>query len=438
MKPFILFKKLQEFIKIAAINLIVLFLCLEGGFLLLYYLKNKQLFYTRKSSENYQELGLNLEGVRLGESIVERLHPFFGYVQRPGPDFRPNFKTNNYGFISPYDYPFIKTNENQYIIGVFGGSVASNYSIYEIQNKILETQLKQIPALKNKEIIILSLATGGYKQPQQLLVLNYMLSIDQKFDLVINIDGFNEVALSNFNNKYQLDFAMPSANHILALTQLADSSLSDKALQALLKIKQTKPKLEPAIQQLQNCQLASCYGFRSLQLQLLLQDYRQQIERFERYRTKSDGKGIEDSILYFYVQPKPLATKELFEQITNHWVETSKLMRDTLAAENIPYFHILQPNQYYQTQRVFSAAEQQIAWSEDSPYDKAVRQGYPLLIEQINQLKAENINILNAVTVFDQTSEIVYIDDCCHYNPVGEKIFSDGVADFIVNTLKNN
>ncbi len=437
MKPFISFKTIQELIKIAAINLIILFFCLEGGSVLLYYLKNQQLFYTQKYSENYQDLGLNLEGVRLGESIVERLHPFFGYVQRPGPDFRPNFKTNNYGFISPYDYPLNKNNENQYIVGVFGGSVASNYSIYEIQNKVLETQLKQVPALKDKQVIILSFATGGYKQPQQLLVLNYMLSMGQKFDLVINIDGFNEVALSTVNNKYQLDFTMPSANHILALTQLADSSLSDKALQALLKIKQTKPKLEPAIEQLQNCSLASCYAYRSLQLQLLLKDYRKQIERFERYRTKSDGKGIEDSILYFYVQPQPLENEELLEKITNHWVETSKLMRDTLAAENIPYFHILQPNQYYQTQRVFSEAEQQIAWSEDSPYDKAVRKGYPLLVQQINQLKQENINILNAVNVFDKTSEVVYIDDCCHYNPVGEKIFSDTIADFIIQTLGN-
>ncbi|MGB3535111.1 MAG: hypothetical protein WBA13_16560 [Microcoleaceae cyanobacterium] len=437
MKPFISFKTIQSLIKIAAINLIILFLCLEGGSLLLYYLKNQQLFYTQKTSENYQDLGLNLEGVRLGESIVERLHPFFGYVQRPGPDFRPNFKTNNYGFISPYDYPVNKQNENQYIVGVFGGSVASNYSIYEIQNKVLEAKLKQVPALKDKEVIILSFATGGYKQPQQLLVLNYMLSMGQKFDLVINIDGFNEVALSTVNNKYQLDFTMPSANHILALTQLADSSLSDKALEALLKIKQTKPKLEPAIEQLQNCALASCYAYRSLQLQLLLKDYRKQIQRFERYRTKSDGKGIEDSILYFYVQPEPLENQELLEKITNHWVETSKLMRDTLAAENIPYFHILQPNQYYQTQRVFSEAEQQIAWSEDSPYDKAVRKGYPVLTDKINQLKADNINILNAVNVFDNTSEIVYIDDCCHYNPVGEQIFSDTIADFIIQTLEN-
>ncbi len=438
MKPLIVFKKVKELIQIVGINLILLFLCLEGGSLLLFYFKNNQLFYTRKAAENYQDLGLNLEGVRLGESIVERLHPFFGYIQRPGPDFRPNFKTNNYGFISPYDYPVSKTHENQYIIGVFGGSVASNYSVYEIQNKVLETQLKQIPALKNKEFIILSFATGGYKQPQQLLILNYMLSLGQTFDLVINIDGFNEVALSTVNNKYQLDFAMPSANHILALTQLADSSLSDKALQALLKIKQTKPKLEPAIEQLQNCSLASCYGVRSLQLQLLIQDYRKQIQRFERYRTKSDGKGIEDSILYFYVQPQPLEKEELLEQITNHWVETSKLMGDTLAAENIPYFHILQPNQYYQTQRQFSDAEQQIAWSDDSPYDKAVRKGYPLLIEGIQQLEAEKINIFNGVTVFDTTSEIVYIDDCCHYNPVGEEVLSTAISNFIVQSFTNN
>ena len=436
MKQFNPFKNITELIKIAAINLVVLFLCLEGGSLLLYYLKNKQLFYTQKPSGNYQELGINLEGVRLGESIVERLHPFFGYVQRPGPDFRPNFKTNNYGFISPYDYPFNKSSENQYIVGVFGGSVASNYSVYEIQNKILETKLKQLPELKDKEIIILSLATGGYKQPQQLLILNYMLSLGQKFDLVINIDGFNEVALSKVNDKYQLDFTMPSANHILALTQLADSSLSDKALQALLKIKQTKPKIEPAIEQIKKCKLASCYAFQSLQLQLLLKDYRTQIQRFERYRTKADGKGVEDSILYFYVQRQPLEVEELFGKITRNWVETSKLMRDTLAAENIPYFHILQPNQYYQTERVFSEAEQQIAWSDDSPYDKAVRQAYPMLIENINLLKLDNINIMNAVNVFDQTLDTVYIDDCCHYNPLGEKILSEAIAEFIIQNFK--
>ena len=78
----------------------------------------------------------------------------------------------------------------------------------------------------------------------------------------------------------------------------------------------------------------------------------------------------------------------------------------------------------------------QIAWSDDSPYDKAVRQAYPMLIENINLLKLDNINIMNAVNVFDQTLDTVYIDDCCHYNPLGEKILSEAIAEFIIQNFK--
>ncbi|NES06707.1 MAG: hypothetical protein F6K22_30145, partial [Okeania sp. SIO2F4] len=219
MKNLSILKKPSELWKIVLMNIIFLFVFLELGSLGWYFVRYKQFFYTReKVAENNQgeelenqeenenengntntntnPMGINLAGIRLENSVIERIHPYFGYVQKPGPDFREGFKYNAAGFISPYDYPYHKKNDNQYIIGVFGGSVASNYSIYEIQNQILEKTLKQIPEFKDKEFIILSFATGGYKQPQQLILLNYFLSIGQEFDMLINIDGFNEVILA--------------------------------------------------------------------------------------------------------------------------------------------------------------------------------------------------------------------------------------------------
>ena len=157
MKNFKFLPQAKEGLKIGLINLVVLFVLLEIGSLSFYYSKHKQFYYTREHSEDLQNLGINLEGVRVGESVIERLHPYFGYIQKPSPDFRPGFKYNNYGFISPYDYPYTKTNNNQVIIGVLGGSVASNYSIYEVQNKILEKKLQQLPQFKGKELIIIYL-----------------------------------------------------------------------------------------------------------------------------------------------------------------------------------------------------------------------------------------------------------------------------------------
>ena len=131
-------KNPKEIGKTIFINIVIFFVFLEIASLSWYYLKHKQLFYLRESTTNSNDIEVNLAGIRLTESIIERIHPYFGYVQKPGPDFRPGFKYNSAGFISPYDYPFQKQHKNQYIIGVFGGSVASNYSIFEIQNQMFE------------------------------------------------------------------------------------------------------------------------------------------------------------------------------------------------------------------------------------------------------------------------------------------------------------
>ena len=96
-----------------------------------------------------------------------------------------------------------------------------------------------------------------------------------------------------------------------------------------------------------------------------------------------------------------------------------------LLRKAIPYFHVLQPNQYYQTKRVFGEAEKQIAFNQETPYAKSVQIGYPALFKKFPNLEKDNINILNAVNVFDKTKEAVYVDSCCHYNQAGEVIFSD-------------
>ena len=53
---------------------------------------------------------------------------------------------------------------------------------------------------RSKEIIIVNAAIKGSKQPQQLMALNYLLVLGAEFDAVINLDGFNELALGMTDN----------------------------------------------------------------------------------------------------------------------------------------------------------------------------------------------------------------------------------------------
>ncbi|MEG4203520.1 hypothetical protein QUA20_06270 [Microcoleus sp. Pol7_A1] len=437
MKNFKFINKNQELLKIVLINLALLLFFLELGSLGWYFVKHKQFFYTRQKTQDKSALGINLEGVRLNQSIVERFHPFLGFIQQPGPDFRPGFKVNNYGFISPYDYPLKKTNKNQFIIGVFGGSVASNYGIFEVQNKILPRYIKQIPAFKDREFVILSFATGGYKQPQQLLILNYFLALGQELDMVVNIDGFNEVALSNLNNKNQVDLAMPSIQHILPLTNLANNSLSTKAMKATIAIKENKARINQGLESLQHCSLAACDALTSVYVQNLVNNYKRDVIKFEKARTKQQ-KDDSGSVIYINTNKSVLQDSVAFQEMALNWAKSSIFMHKVLSASNVPYFHVLQPNQYYQTKRVFGEAEKQIAFNKDTPYAKAVQIGYPALFKKFLNLEKNNINIVNAVNVFDKTKEAVYVDSCCHYNQTGEVVFSNYVGSSILEALRKD
>jgi len=437
MKDLKFLNKGQEFLKIALINLALLLVFLELGSLGWYFVKHKQFFYTREKTQDKSALGINLEGVRLNQSILERFHPFFGFIQKPGSDLRPGFQVNNYGFISPYDYPLKKTKNNQFFIGVFGGSVASDYARFQVKNQILPKYLKQLPGLKDKEFVILSFATGGYKQPQQLLILNYFLALGQELDMVLNIDGFNEVALSNLNNKNQVDIAMPSIQHIGPLANFANNSLSTKAMQATLRIQENKTRINQGLSSLQHCSLAGCDALISVYVQHLVNNYKTDVIKFEEERTKQQ-KNDSGSVIYINTNKSVLQDSLAFEEMAWNWAKSSIFMHKVLSASNVPYFHVLQPNQYYQTKRVFGEAEKQIAFNKETPYAKSVEIGYPALFKKLPNLKKNNINILNAVNVFDRTKNAVYVDSCCHYNQAGEVIFSDYVDRSILEALRKD
>ena len=89
----------------------------------------------------------------------------------------------------------------------------------------LAERLKEDARYAGKEIIAVNLTNPGYKQPQQLMALVYSLAQGAQFDVVLNIDGVNEVALHQAENASQGVYPSYPSNWYLMTSNIPDPSL---------------------------------------------------------------------------------------------------------------------------------------------------------------------------------------------------------------------
>jgi hypothetical protein len=173
---------------------------LEGGARISYYLMHGQGFpreeFQQRLLPDSTVINPKLKKIsmKIPSTIADKaLHPYLGFVMDPteSPD-----RLNRFGFLGPD--PVIPRSEDRVVVAVLGGSVAEFF--YRIGAESFKLALQRSPEFTDKEIVLVSVALRGYKQPQQLLALAYLLSLGASFDIVVNLDGFNEVALPYADN----------------------------------------------------------------------------------------------------------------------------------------------------------------------------------------------------------------------------------------------
>ncbi len=231
---------------------------------------------------------------------------------------------------------------------------------------------------------------------------------------------------------------MPNQLVIMPLVQLANRDLSPEALGLTLDILQSKSRMKSALARLENCRLATCYVFTWLQLKHSANAYNAELLRFG--QLQESMRPNKDSLVKIDSPPSPLDDAAALQSIGSLWAESSLMMKNTLDSRHASYFHFLQTNQYQDTGRKFSAEEQKIAFGGPSPYAEAARKGYPVLLSKSDFLKSSGIHFFNGINVFDNMSETVYSDNCCHYSDVGYAAFwrfmSKSISDTIVKDPK--
>ncbi|MGI9510725.1 MAG: hypothetical protein ACR2QJ_15405, partial [Geminicoccaceae bacterium] len=123
-------------------------------------------------------------------------HPYFGYEHQAIQDLEKK--------------EFSKTDD--FVVAILGGSVANSLGKHvRSRPDYFENIRSFIPDIGSKEIIIENLALGAGKQPQQFFISSFFLD---KFDMVINIDGFNEASPDHFLPLYPLEFPTTSLKYL--------------------------------------------------------------------------------------------------------------------------------------------------------------------------------------------------------------------------------
>jgi hypothetical protein len=400
-------------LSLVAINVLVFVVLAEIAAVAFYYVQDGAFFYTAA-----RESPPPLPETSRGELSADVLHPYFGPIHRPG--VRP--QTNNIGFGSKQAFPYTRGNGRQYLVGIFGGSVAQAFC--DRGTPHLAAVLKRDPAFATREIVPLCFSHEGYKQPQQLLVLAYFLSLGQQYDLVINIDGFNEVALGSRSDERGRDISMPSPIHVDPLLNLIDqSTLTPARVQALARISVYKARLNRLSERMHRSRVAAVHFALDRYYVFTMNRYQEEVDGYDALPSNPPASSV--LLLTPPVKKRESATA-VYSDIAAGWATASLLMRDMLAARSVRYLHVLQPNQYF-TRRVFSDEEARVARNAEQPFKQPVERGYPVLARAAAAFAGRE-EFVDGTTAFDSETAAVYEDDCCHYTDRGYEILAELIA----------
>ena len=124
-----------------------------------------------------------------------------------------------------------------------------------------------------------------------------------------------------------------------------------------------------------------------------------------------------------------------WEELFNIWLRSSDAMAALSKNSGSKYLHVIQPQQYF-SKKKFSAEEAKVALSlpTETPMRIGAERGYGM-IDQQSELVASR-GIVSTISLFDQETRPMYVDNCCHYNNEEEAMLARFVAQQIVKLTR--
>ena len=304
------------------------------------------------------------------------LHPYLGWVLNPDVSggvsllSDQKYPIHEYVFLDPGG-DIVKRSLAKFVVAIFGGAVAWYFSIDGAET--FREELANSPQFSDQEIIIVPLSLSGFKQPQQLFTLQYFLMLGFEFDAVINLDGITEVALQPVENALQNVSIVSPRTQYHRVHELATPGNVESVYRIL---SQRRSRQERATRFVRmpyrySTTLNWIWRLRDATFGHTIQTEQQVIM----------AKKVSGKIPFLQTGPRrDYATEqELFLALAELWKNCSLQLHGMCEANDIVYYHVLQPNQYFDGSQPMSAEERAIVILPGHPYSKGVIQGYPFL-----------------------------------------------------------
>lgn len=329
-------------------------------------------------------------------------HPYYGYGGYSLFSLKNNLGNND----EPIFFKIPREiNSDDIKILILGGSVATHLSLndsednFEINEQtydkydIFEKTINQ--NFNTQRFKIYNAAIPGGKQPQQLFKLNYLLLNGYQFDYVINLDGFNEIALTTSENipiknnviyPRQYSRQIKAFNKDISCIKKSNKSIKNSSIFPMLELNN--------LYNIYNCH-KKIYGLKN--------DIDEDFSNLSKFKEEN-------------IQIK-------MDKIVKLWTKSSHMIFDLSEIYKFKYIHILQPNQYYRASKIMTDDEKKF-----SNFKK-----YKIPIEKFyKNLKTDKLMInykFDARNVFLTNNETLYRDYCCHLNNKGMFILSKKIIE---------
>jgi hypothetical protein len=332
------------------------------------------------------------------------IHPYLGYLSTASDQIA-------------IEESRVDSSEGEVVVGVFGGSVASIMAT----GSWIDTTLEQVlQSYTKKKVRVLNFAQGGGKQPQHLLALSYNLSIGQKFDYVVLVDGFNEAFFPGLNVCHGLPAFYPAVtlySPIIALTSRGGANQAFVERYENFVFLKKMGNIICSMKMMQRMAL----GRAMLKAGKTAADYF--VKRYVDKNILFSDVDMHDGLVSVPSVGKENAGIYGAQIWSNAHIAMSELSR----ASGTKFLHYIQPNQYVSKHK-FSSREAAIAFGSDENYNQIVKNGYEEILAAAEKLNARGYKVTSLVDMFDAVDEQVYADSCCHYNKKGEQILQEYVA----------
>jgi hypothetical protein len=367
------------------------------------------------------------------EDSGQVLHPFIGATYDPQVATTMSAagypaRVNELGFA--YPTPAIqKRRPGRLLIGVTGGSVAWEFQY--AGGPLLKTLLRESPRFRDVEIELIGMAFQGGKQPQQLASLEYVLALGGEFDVVVNLDGYNEAALATDVYRHGSHPIYPvSWNHQL-------HAIPDPARFAdefrYWEIRADRRRLAESVR--------DSWLRRSALVNIVwkLRDKSLAAEEAEAY-SRALQERVRDRAGFQRAGPPVVFPDDdaLYDALVAIWSASSRQMHHAAGGCGAVYVHCLQPNQYDPGAKPFSPEERANAYNSQSRYRPAIEACYPRLRAAGARLQTEGIRFHDLSRLFEGRSETLFSDDCCHLNQAANDLLARSIAAAILEALPDS